>query len=412
MSWRAAVERGARTTADVDARHIRDALVVFQVAVALVLLVAAGLMLRTIGHLRSLDLGFRPDHVLTMRTALPRTKYREGTQRLDFYNRVLADVHRLPGVESAAYGSFLPFMSSGNTNWFQIEGATAHPDADPDALRRIGTSEYLQTLRAQLVEGRLLDARDTADAPLAAVINDTMARRYLPNAAAVGHHIRFDAGPAAPVFTIVGVVKDVRERGYEPVMKPAVYLPVAQLGNGGFTDNLIVRATGDAMGLAGPIRRIIATVAPDQPVSAVQPLEDLLDLDVADRQQQMVLLATFAVLALFLASIGLYGVLSYLVTQRTREIGVRIALGASRRSVIGAVVGRGAALTVAGLSIGVIVAWASARTMQGLLYGVSAADPFTFAAVVTLLGTISLLASYGPVRRATRVDPMVALRAE
>jgi putative ABC transport system permease protein len=411
-SWRAAVERGGRTTGGTDARRTRDALVVFQVAAALVLLVAAGLMLRTIGELRSLDLGFKPDHVLALRTALPTTRYSDGAQRVQFYNRVLAEVRALPGVESAAYGSVLPFMSQGNTNWFRIEGATANPDVDPDALRRVGTPDYLKTLGAQVVEGRLLDDHDVAGSPLAAVVNATMARRYLPNSTAVGHRIRFDSSPDAPVFTIVGVVKDLRERGYAPAMKPGVYLSVAQLGTADSTDNLIVRVSGEITALAGPIRRIIASIDPEQPVSAVQPLAEYLDLDVADRQQHMALLTAFAGLALFLASIGLYGVLSYLVAQRTREIGVRIALGASRGSVVRSVIGRGAALTGVGLGIGLAAAWAGTRVMQGLLYGVSAGDPATFASVVALLAVIALLACWLPARRAASVDPLVALRAE
>ncbi len=411
-SWRAAVERGTRTTSGTDARRTRDALVVFQVAAALVLLVAAGLMLRTLGQLRSIDLGFRPDHVLTMRTTLPPTTYREWPQRLEFYNRVLTNVRALPGVTNAAYGSVLPFASTGNTNWFQIEGATAAPDIDPDALRRVGTSGYLQTLGAHVIEGRLLDDRDVEGAPLTAVVNATMARRYLSGTTAVGHHIRFGAGPTSPAFTIVGVVQDLRERGYEPAMKPGVYLSVAQLGDAEQTDYLVVRGSGDVTGLTSSVRRIVSAVDPEQPVSAVRPLDAILDVTVDDRQQQMTLLVAFAGLALFLASIGLYGVLSYLVAQRTREIGVRIALGASQGSVVRAVVGRGAALTATGLVIGLVVAWASARAMQGLLYGVSAMDPVTFISVVALLGSIALVASWLPARRAASVDPMIALRAE
>jgi len=411
-AWRASVERGSRTTAGVDARRTRDVLVVFQVAAALVLLVGAGLLLRTLGQLRAIDLGFKADGVLTMKTALAPTRYRELAQRLEFYNRVLDEVRRLPGVDSAAYGSYLPFMSQGNTNFFQIEGATASPDADPDALRRVGTTDYLRTLGAHVVEGRLLDSRDVAGAPLAVVVNETMARRYLPGTTAVGHHVRFDVRPETPVFTIVGVVKDVRERGYALAMKPAVYLSLAQLGNGEFADSLVVRTSRDPLSLAAPIQRIVAAVDPEQPISAVQSLDDLLDLDIADRQQQMALLAMFASLALFLASIGLYGLLSHLVAQRTREIGVRIALGASRGAVVRSVLGRGVALTAIGLSAGLVISWIGARALQGLLYGVSATDPVTFASVAALLSLISFVACYGPARRAALVDPIVALRAE
>jgi putative ABC transport system permease protein len=247
---------------------------------------------------------------------------------------------------------------------------------------------------------------------LAVVVNETMAKRYLPGTTAVGHHLKFDIRPETPVFTIVGVVKDVRERGYALAMKPAVYLSLAQLGNGEFADSLIVRTSREPLSLAAPIQRIVAGVDPEQPISAVQSLDDLLDLDIADRQQQMALLAMFASLALFLASIGLYGLLSHLVAQRTREIGVRIALGASRGAVVRSVLGRGVALTAIGLSAGLVISWIGARALQGLLYGVSATDPITFASVAALLSVISFVACYGPARRAALVDPIVALRAE
>jgi predicted permease len=412
LGSRAAAERGVRTTAGVEARRTRDALVVFQVAAALVLLVAAGLLLRTVGRLRSIELGFTPEHVLTLRTPLPPTRYRELTPRLAFYNSVLAQVRALPGVENAAYGSVLPFTNSGNTSWFEIEGATAAPDPDPDALRRVGTDGYLQTLGAQVIDGRLLDDRDVAGAPLSAVVNETMARRYLPNVTAVGHRIHFGPGPQSPTFNIVGVVKDLRERGYALAMKPAVYLSVAQLGNADAADTLIVRASSGVAKLANPIRRIVAGVDPDQPIAAIRPLADFLDLDIADRQQHMVLLSTFAGLALFLAAIGLYGVLSYVVAQRTREIGVRLALGASRQSVLRMVLGYGLRLTAIGLAIGLVLSFAASRLLAALLVGISSTDPMTLGGVVATIAAVALVACYLPSHAATRVDPVVALRSE
>ena len=241
------------------------------------------------------------------------------------------------------------------------------------------------------------------------VINETMGRKYWPGGDAVGHRVWF--GNPTLLYTIVGVVKDVRERGHELAMKPAAYVTNAQrLGTQ--CDFLIVRTKGQPEEAAEPLRRILARIDPDQPVSAVRTMDEIVDLDVADRQQQMMLLGAFAGLALLLASIGLYGVLSYAVTQRSRELGLRIALGASGGSVMRMVVGRGLLLTACGLAIGLAAAWATTRALQAVLYGVTAGDPTTYGAVVALLASIALLASYLPARRASMLDPISVLRAD
>jgi predicted permease len=407
---RDAMQQGARPAVGGRGRLTRDALVVLQVAAALVLLAGAGLMLRTMANLRAIELGFRPDHLLTMRTTLPQSKYRDAAQRLSFYECVIAGVRALPGVESAAYSSLLPFLSPGNTTWFSIEGIPPDPDDPRDTLFRTGTSEYLHTLGVPVVEGRLLDSRDGVDAPLSIVVNNTLARKYWPRGSALGGRIRL-GDPNGPFYTIVGVVNDVRERGHTLATKPLVYLPYAQR-LGSFPEYLVVRTTGAPADLMEAIRRIIARVDPDQPISSVRTMDEIVDLDVADRQQQMILLGTFAGLALLLASIGLYGVLSYAVAQRSREIGLRIALGATAGSVMRVVVARGLVLTAMGLTIGLGLAWAATRAMQNVLYGVTAGDPSTYVAVVGLLGTIALIASYLPARRASRMDPIAVLRTE
>jgi len=219
------------------------------------------------------------------------------------------------------------------------------------------------------------------------------------------------ADPRGPTYTVIGVVKDIRERGYTLAMKPGVYVPFV-LMSGDTPDFLVARTKGSPEDLADPIRHIVARIDPEQPVTAIRTMDDIVDLDVADRQQQMILLGAFAGLALLLASIGLYGVLSYAVTQRSREIGLRIALGATAGSVLRVVVARGLVLTGIGLAIGLALAWAGTRVMQNVLYGVTAGDPWTFAAVVGLLGSIALLASYLPARRAARMDPIAVLRAD
>jgi len=388
----------------------RDALVVLEVAMALVLLIGTGLMLRTLARLRAIDIGFRSDHLLTMRTTLPGTRYRDPLKRLAFYDRVVDGVRALPGVSSAAYGSVLPFLSIGNTSGYHVEGVVPAPGDAQDALFRVGTNDYLKTLGVRLADGRLIDDRDGKDAAPVAVVNETFARIYWPHDSALGHRIQID-GP--PWRTIVGVVADVHERGYEPEMKPGVYLPFAQaLDAWAIPEYLVLRVKSDPLSLAAAARRVVAAADPEQPVAAVRTMDEIIDLDVADRSQQLTLLAAFGALALLLASLGLYGVLAYAVTQRSREIGVRIALGATGGSITRMVVGRGLALTGSGLAIGLAAAWAATRAMQKMLYGVGATDPATFVAVGAILAVVALAACWLPARRAARVDPIVALRDE
>jgi predicted permease len=390
----------------------RDALVVLEVAAALVLLVGAGLMLKTLARLRSIDIGFQPERLLTMRVIVPRAKYQEPASRLAFYERVIEGMRTLPGVEGAAYNSTLPFLAAGNTQGYRVEGRELPPGEPGDALLRVGSPDYLKTLGVTLVEGRLPNSRDAAGAPPVIVVNETLARRFWPRESALGHRVTL-SGRVPAWRTIVGVVKDVRERGYELDLKPGVYIPFPQIPDTwAQPENIVLRTSGDPAALAAAARRVIASVDPEQPVSAVRTMDEILDRNVADRTQQMTLLGAFAGLALLLASIGLYGVLSYAVQQRRREIGLRMALGASARGVVGMVVGRGLALTGAGLAMGLVAAAGGTRVMKTMLYGVDAIDPSTFAGVSVLLCGIAALASWIPAWRASRVDPIVVLRDE
>ena len=394
----------------IDSRgRTRDALVIAQVAVALVLLVGAGLLLRTLANLRGTDLGFQPDRLITMRTTLPTAKYQEGTARLAFYNRVIDGVKALPGVEHAAYVSTLPFQSIGNTNSYRIEGR--EPVQGQDSLFRAATPDYLKTLGVELIEGRFFDERDSRGAAPVVVINETFARLNFPGESALGHRVSYGAADA-PYRTIVGVVKDVRERGYEPEMKPGTYSPYAQWVESWFPEWLAVRTSGNPTALVPAVRRVISEIDPDQPISTIQTMDEILDLNVIDRTQQTTLVGAFAGLALLLASLGLYAVLSYGVAQRRREIGLRIALGANSGSVVGMIVRRGVALTLAGLAVGLGLAWAAARAMSALLFGIEANDPVTLLGMVGLLIVIALVASGVPAIRAARVDPMEALRQD
>ena len=405
-----ALKQGGRSGADTRGRNTRDALVVMEVAAALVLLTGAGLMIQTMAKLRAIDLGFRSDHLLTLRTALG-PKYKDPVKAIDYLNRVLDQVRQLPGVESVAYGSTLPFQSLGNTRGLMIDSRPLDKDYSPDALFRVGSVDYLPTLGVKLLDGRLFTESDRNESAPAVVINETLARHYWPQDSAIGHHIAF-GGINKVQRTIVGVVADVHERGYDVGMKPGVYEPITSLDTDWEPDTLVIRTNGDPTALAPAARRMIASVDPEQPVSDLRTMDEIVDLNVADRQQQMTLLGYFAALALILASIGLYGVLSYAVTQRSREIGLRMALGASASSVIRMIVARGLALTGIGLTIGLIAAWIATRAMKNLLYGVAATDPLTFSAVAALLTFIALIACWAPARRASRVDPIVVLRDE
>jgi len=401
------LQQHARGNTGGRSRAFRDGLVVMQVAATLVLLVAAGLMLRTLANLNAIDRGFDSDNVLTMVVPLM-PKYADPIKRPAFYDGIIAAVRALPGVRGVAFGSALPFQSIGFTRAFTIEGRPRQAGDDLDVLFRIGTADYLQTLRVTLLDGRLLDARDGADAPRAIVVNETLVRRYLPGQSALGRQIRF--APNEPLFTIVGVVKDVLERGFQMGTKPAVYVTQAQGPRFFPTVNLMVRVDNDPLGYAPAVQRIIRAVDPDQPVRLIRSMTEVIALTVGDRRQQTTLLVVFGTLALVIASLGLYGLLAQTVSARAREIGIRMALGATWRNVMRMVMSRGVLLTGAGVGIGALLAWSVTRAMDSLLFGVSAADPLTFVAVAGLLAAVSAVACAIPAARAARVDPMLVLR--
>jgi putative ABC transport system permease protein len=401
------LQQHARGNAGGRSRAFRDGLVVMQVAATLVLLVAAGLMLRTLANLNAVERGFDADNVLTMVVPLM-PKYADPIKRPAFYDSILDGVRALPGVRGAAFGSALPFQSAGFTRFFSIEGRPRLPGDNLDTLVRVGTADYLQTLRVTLVEGRLLDGRDGAGAPGAVVVNETLVRQFIPGQSALGRQIRF--APTEPLFTIVGVVKDVLERGYEQPSKPGVYMTQAQGPRFFPTVNLIVRVDSDPLGYAPAVQRIVRDVDPDQPIRLIRPMTEVIALTVGDRRQQTTLLIVFGALALVIASLGLYGLLAQTVSARAREIGIRMALGATWRSVMQMVMSRGVMLSGAGVGIGTVLAWSVTRAMETLLYGVGAADPLTFALVAGLLAVVSAVACAIPAVRAARVDPMLVLR--
>jgi putative ABC transport system permease protein len=401
------LQQHARGNAGGRSRTFRDGLVVLQVAATLPLLVAGGLMLRTLANLDAVERGFDANNLLTMQLPLM-PQYADPIKRPPFYDRIIAGVRALPGVRAAAFGSLLPFQSTGNTRWFSVEGRQTLPGDQPDALFRIGTADYLQTLRVTPLEGRLLDARDAADAPRAIVVNETLVRQFMPGQSPLGRRIRFD--PTEPWFTVVGVVKDVLERGYDRESKPGVYVTQAQGPRFFPTVNLIVRVDRDPLHYAPAVERIVRAVDPGQPVRLIRPMTEVIALTVGDRRQQTTLLVVFGALALVIASLGVYGLLAQTVSARSREIGIRMALGATWRNVMRMVMSRGIVLAGAGVGIGAVLAWSVTRAMETLLYGVGATDPLTFALVAGLLAAVAVVACAIPAVRAARVDPMLVLR--
>ena len=406
------LKEGGRAGVGGKRRRFRDALVVAEVALALILLVSAGLLLQTLRNLHAIDAGFNPENILTMSTRLPSPKYADPSKRLAYFDAVVQKVRGLPGVANAGFTSNLPFTSQGYTSGFSLEGRPFAPGTSQNALYREVTNDYLQTLRVRLLEGRLFGNDDRANSLPVVIINETFKKQFWPNESPLGKRVQ-TSGDNTPWQTIVGVVADVRERGLELDMKPAVYLPVVQLPFGWNNPHqLAIRTAMDPHAIAKAAREAIWAVDRDQPIADVRTMDDIVDLEVANHKQQTALLATFAALALVLASLGIYGVLSYAVTQRTREIGVRVALGASIGDVTRMVVGHGIALTVLGIAIGTGAALAVTRSMTKLLVGVKAADPAIYVTVAALLSMVALVACYVPAARAARVDPTIALREE
>jgi putative ABC transport system permease protein len=395
-------------------RRLRDALVVSEVALAIVLLAGAALMLRSFEKLLHLDPGFRADHVLVVRTPLPRQKYEAFAPRAAFYSDVLARVERLPGVTGAGYTTWVPLTNHGGATGITVEGRPQPaPGAIPIPNCRIISDGYIRALGMKLMDGRALDQRDGTSAPPVALINQTMARNLWPGENAIGR--RFKQGSFkehSPWITIVGIVGDVHQAGLDSPARPEMYLPYLQQDFGFEPEYLVVRTLGEPMRLADAVRQQVWAVDKEQPVAGAMPLEELVDDTLAPRKTQAGLLGGFAVLALLLSALGIYAVLSFSVTQRTQEFGVRMALGAQPGDVLQMVLSQGARLFIWGAVIGLAAAFALSRTLEHLLYGVSATDPISFALVILLLAGVTALACYFPARRAMRVDPMIALRYE
>jgi putative ABC transport system permease protein len=395
-------------------RGLRRVLVVSEVSLALLLLIAAGLLIRSFIHLQRLDLGMQPDNVLAVRTTLPQAKYAKLSARAAFYGDVLQRVERLPGVISAAYTTSVPLTWKGGTNSFIVEGHP-EPQFDRDAIFRQISSDYFRTLRTPLRRGRFFDGHDGPDTLPVGIVNDTMARQFWQGEDPVGKRFARDVGPGnTPTWvTVVGVVADVSEMGLQAPPKAEMYFPYQQ------TDvywnaprDLVVHTVGDPLALASAVRAEVWAVDGSQPVSEIRSVDDILQGELVQQRLGTVLLAVFAGLALLLAGIGIYGVLAYGVAQRAQEMGVRMALGASSGKVLRLVIGDAMILSSIGIALGIAASFALTRLMATLLFGVSATDPFTFLSVPVIVAAVSLAASYLPARRATQVQPIAVMRYE
>src|SRR5690242_18289324 len=395
-------------------RHVRRVLVVSEVALAVVLLVSAGLLIRSFQLLRQVEPGFKTDGALTMRMVLPFPKYAKAEARRAFYDEVLRQVKETPGVDAAGMITFLPLSFNGMNFSFSVEGRAAPSDVNlPFALFRVVSPDYFRAMGIPLLRGRSFEAHDTVDSTPVTVIDRRLAEQYWPGEEAIGKRLK--VGPVDSPnewLTVVGVVGDVRQTGLY-AQKLEFYVPYMQERRSFMAPrDLVVRTKADPAVIAAAVRKAVWVVDKDQPVSNVRTLDQVFAAAISQERFQALMLGLFAALALVLACVGLYGVISYSVVQRTHEIGVRMALGAQPADVLQLVIRQGMTLTLAGLIVGIIAGTFVTRVLTDLLFGVTPRDPLTFAGVPVLLLLVALLACYIPARRATRIDPLAALRCE
>ena len=394
-------------------RRLRNLLVVSEFALALTLLVGAGLMIRSFLTIQKVNPGFNASNVLTMQLNLPQAKYREPAKNAAFQQQLLQRLEALPGIEAAAVSMALPPNLLIMHNPFTVEGQPPAPGEAPNlAAQLLISPDYFRTLGIRLQAGRNFSDADNQDAPSAVIINETMARRYFPDQDPINKRLQTgDYDPQNSYTTVVGVVDDVKYSGLNEEIEPTMYTPFLQ-NLWWRSMYLVVRTSGAPSGFASSVRNEVWAIDGDLPVSNIKTMEQLMSESVSEPRVYTTLLGVFGALALVLASIGIYGVMSYTVTQRTREIGVRTALGARRSDVLRLILNQGMRLALIGIVIGLAASLALTRLMATLLFGVSATDPLTFAAIALLLTGVALLACLIPAVRATKVDPMVALRYE
>jgi predicted permease len=407
-----ALREGARSGGG-RKEHLRSALVVAEVMASVVLLVSAGLLLRAMWRIQGIDPGFRPTGVVTLCTTLPMPKYEPAARRTAFYSDVLTQVRALPGVSNAAYISYLPMVTTGGIWPVAVDGVPPQErSAEHTASLRFVTPGFFATLGIPLHRGRDVSESDTSTSPFVAVVSQSFAQRYWPHEDPSGKHFQF-------VFhdrMVVGVVGDIHVRGLERTSEPQVYLSYRQVQDGSVVyyapQNLVIRSTAGPGSILPSVRRIIRGVDPEQPISDVRTMTEIVDDQTASRAAQVRVLGAFAALAFLLAGVGIHGLLSFAVSRRRQEIGVRIALGARPREIVKMILRQGAMLAVAGVVPGVALAYAAGRAMAGLLAGIKPGDALTFASAVGLCLVMTMMGSLLPAVRAVRIDPMTAIRTE
>ena len=406
-------EGGRSATAGGARQRLRATFVVVELAVALVLLVGAGLLVKTLSVLRSVEPGFKPDHLLTMRVELPEAHYKEVDKQVRFRTQTLAAVNSLPGVK-AAMVSELPLSGDSLNHDFVIEGRPPiAPGDEPSLETRSVMGDYFQTMGISLKAGRDFGPQDFLEkAPLVGIANDAMVRQYFPNEDPLGKRIRWARNPQVEWITVVGVVGDVKHFGLDLPEQPGLYSPYSQAAPWKRWTSLVVRTQSDPGSIAGAVKQQVWKIDSQLPLTRVETMDEVAAGSFAARRFNMLLLVIFAGLALVLASVGIYGVMSYAVTQRTQEIGIRMALGARAIDVLALIIRNGMSLILIGVVIGLAGSLALTRLLATMLFGVTPTDTLTFVTVSAVLIFVALLACYIPARRATKVDPLVALRYE
>ncbi len=406
---------GSRSgAADFAGRNVRRGLVVAEMALSLTLLIGAGLLIKSVGKLQGVDPGFDPRNVLTFNLALPALKYPTDTAQILFANQLIPRLNALPGVQAAGVTSVLPFGGSWATASFTIEGFVVPPGQNgPWGDIRVVSPKFFDALRVPLKKGRLFTEQDNLGAQRVTVIDEQFVKKYFANTDPIGKRITFGANRGSTDstwITIVGVVGHAAHEGLDAEPRIQYYFPASQSGGRFFS--VVMRTSGNPTAVLPAAREAVHAIDRNLPISNVNTMEKLVDASVGQRKLSMILLGVFSAIAMLLASIGIYGVMSYSVTQRTRELGIRMALGAARSRVLALVVGQGLVLTISGVVIGLLAAATLTRFLSSQLFGVGATDPVTFATVSVLLLAVSTLATLIPAMRATRVDPVVALRDE
>ena len=402
-----ALKEGGWRSQIADRWRLRSLLVIAELAVSMVLLVSAGLLTRTLWRLQHVDPGFQPENVLGFRISVPQAKYTEGRRRAELYQRIVERLAAIPGVESVGATNDLPFSGSRTGTSFDIEGRTADPAHPFYADSRNVSPDYLQTMRMRLLSGREFTSSDNRDAPGVAVVNEAFARKFFPSQNPIGQRVKHHDR----ILEIVGVIGDIKFDSLTKAGSPELYIPYLQDDPPSWTF-VAVRSRTDLPSLIRTVRKAVNEVAPDEPIYDVETMNDRLSYALGPQKLSSLLLAIFAGLALVLASVGIYGAISYWATQRTHEMGIRMALGASQREVMQLVIGQTLRLLVIGLVGGMLAAMLTTRALAGFLYGVGSYDPLTFVLIAILLGGVAVCAGYIPARRATMVDPMVVLRDE